>query len=479
MVFLLFVILVTIEGLLVSNDYSRVLQNIVKSPINLVNYFPIIILLYLFTKELVLLFNQNNPLLKFSVMKKGIVFIQDYHIWLAIFETQSTGKIQTSELKQLKHLKAFSLELDTKRRCVRVFLYSNSYKELEERIRNSKPILEVVLPDIDLISKVDIGKLLSEIKLIKIGKNYFLKENSELIFPQFVDFLDNFSPIFFRMILTCNFHEKTSFEENYDVENNVQWYFFHCYNQESFFKFINKLLFNPKKNAVESFLDIQELQKARLRYHTQKRPLFDFQEGLIHFQRGLSLLLSGSKQIVIEEKRSDPSLITTSCGTKSIFLLGTEKTSTSMGMNQICSELCNIPRHHKLEKEEQEKKCYQRANFCQKLLTNGNFSSILKNILNQGYETDKIHFIAELKTHLSYHQLICLLAHLTQSGKLEIPYRKLIDLIYILLKLNYEVQEAPDISKKTIYSLFSDIEAFKQILPSLAANQVKNGPTRI
>jgi hypothetical protein len=408
--------------------------------------------------------------MKFSVIEKGIVFLQDYHLWLAIFVTSSVGKIQTSELKQLKHLKAFSLELDIKRTCVRVFFYSKSHKELEERIKNSIPILEVVLPDINKISKVEITKMLSEIRILKIGTKFILKKNSELIIPQFADSEDKFPPSFSKMILACNFRKGLNNEEETKIEKNIQWYFFHNYNKASFFKCMIETLSNSQKITAESFWNIQELQRIRLRYQIEKKPLFDFKEGLNHFKGRLFLLLSRSKPVRIEEQITDHSPIALPCETKLNPLSSMEKPSSFSGMNQICSELCNIHRDDKLLQEEKEKKCLRRAGFCQKLLINDNFSSILENILKQRYETDRIHLITELKSHLSYQQLFCVLAHLTQSSQPEIPYRKIINMICILLCLNYKIQKTPCVDTKTVSSMLSDDEAIKQISPYLTPN---------
>ncbi len=207
-----------------------------------------------------------------------------------------------------------------------------------------------------------------------------------------------------------------------------------------------------------------------MRYQIAKKPLFDFQEGLNHFKGGLFLLLSRSKPVRIEGQITDHSLVALPCEPKLNSILSTEKVSNFFGMNQICSELCNIPKDDKLLQEEKEKKCHRRAGFCQKLLINDNFSSILENILNQRYETDRIHLITELKSHLSYQQLFCVLAQLTKSSQLEIPYDKIVNMICILLCLKYKIQETPCVDTKNVSSMFSDDEAIKQISPSLAPN---------
>lgn len=461
-------LIVVIEGLLMMNDCSGVLKNLTKAPNDLVRYFPIIILLYIFTNEVFLSFSNNNSLLKFTLTKKGMVFIQDYHIWLAIFETFSVKKIQTSELKQLKHLKTFSLELDRKKKCVRVVLYSKSYKELEKRLDTSKPILEAILPDIHIISNKDATKLYSKTELLKIGKEYILKDKSELNYPQFVVFPKKSSSPISRMILACNIPEKIDIKENAEFLNCVQMYFFHSYDQTSFFRYMNKRFFNSQR--ADHFQDIQELQRIRLRYQTDKRPFQTFQEGLGQFIRGLSLILLDSKFLEIEQKQHDHPLISLPCENQPLNLLDTEKTSSSFELNQICSELCNFPKESKISPKEKEKRCKKRAGFCQKLLVNDNFSSILENLINQKNKPDQIHLITELRQHLSYQQLICCFSNLNQLRNPQIPYRKLMNLIHILFWSHYKVHEIPSNVKKPVSPLFSNDRTTEQISPSLVPN---------
>ncbi|MFX1285439.1 MAG: hypothetical protein ACFFB5_17475 [Promethearchaeota archaeon] len=462
------VILIIIERLLISNDYTSILQNIAQSPSNMARYFPITILLYLLTKEIIFSSKQNDPLLKFSVIQKGLVFIQNFNMYLALFETFSVGKIQTSELKQLKHLKAFSLELDTSKACARVFLYSKSYKELKKRIKKSMPILEVVLPDIKFISKDNITRFLGENKLLKVRKKFLLEENSELILPKSLNLDTKLSPTVSRMILACIFPEEMSIEESTDEKKMVQCYLFHSYSTNSFFKYMNNMLFNTPKKKGDYFWDIRELQRMRLKYQTEEISKINLQKGLHHFKEGLSMVLSELKQVIIQEQQINYSPIKLSSELKSKNLLSSGKTIKSLEMNQICSELCNIPGNISFLQEEKERKCQQRVSFCRKLLTNDNFSSILEIILDQKYEKDQIRLFTELKSHFSHQQLICVLAHLSQSNSLEIPYHKIINMIYILLKLNYKAQGSLNANKRHQSSNFFKDEKFKQISLSLA-----------
>ncbi len=462
--FLLFVFVVIIEDSLFSHDLSG-LKSIITSPISILRYTPIIISLYLFAKEIVRLLNRNITCLQFLPKKEGIVFIQDYNVWLSIFEIPTLRNIQTSELKQIIHLKTFSLELDVKKICVRVYLYSKSYEELKERIKNSKPILEAVLPNVIQMSNKDIIELLNEIKLLKIGKKYVLNENSEYFFPQSCENDTKFPSTFSRMILTCKI------EENSHLDKCAQCYIINSNDESSskgkssFFKWLDKILFNPSKIPEENFWSIKELQRVKLRFYTKNSSLSEFKQGLILFQKGLSLISSESKKIIQEEKIIDHSFINNHLEAKAKSTIISEKTSFLTGMNQICSELCKIPNEHKLTQKEKVKKCRRIANFCKKLLANENFSSILDNILNQQYQIEKIHLISELKQHLSYHHLICICAQLSHSNQPNLSHEETVEMINIILKL---VQNNTSGDKKAIISRLANDKTIEKLSSSLA-----------
>ncbi len=462
--FLLFVFIVIIEDLLFSHDLSG-LKSITTSPISILRYTPIIISLYLFAKEIVRLLNRNVNCLLFLPKKEGIVYIQDYNVWLSIFETPTLRNIQTSELKQILHLKSFSLELDVKKICVRVYLYSKSYEELKERIKHSKPILEVVLPNVIQMSNKHIIELLDEIKLLKIGNKYVLNENSEFLFPQSCENDTKFPSTFSRMILACKI------EENSHLEKCAQCYIINSNDQSSskgkssFFKWLDKILFNPSKIPEENFWSIKELQRVKLRFYTKSSSLSEFKKGLVLFQKGLTLISSESKEIFQEEKIIDHSFINNHPEVKAKSTIISEKTSFLTGMNQICCELCKIPSEHKLTQKEKVKKCRRIANFCKKLLTNENFSSILDNILNQQYQIEKIHLISELKQHLSYHHLICICAQLSHSNQPNLSYEEVVEMINIILKL---VQKNTSGDKKAIISRLANDKTIEKLSSSLA-----------
>ncbi|MFX0013631.1 MAG: hypothetical protein ACFFB2_10820 [Promethearchaeota archaeon] len=467
----LFIILISVEGFIILDDPSGILKEFLASPIELINYLPIIILLFVFVREITSLFNKNVPMLDFTWLRKGIIFVSNFNIYLVIFETHSLGKIQTSELSQLKHLELFSLELDKKNRCVRVILYSNSYKELDKLIINSKPILEVVLPDIHLISFIHYKKLFDKTEVVKFRKQFILKENSKFLFPQFISNpTASISSSFSRIVLAFNIHKRGNSSENDNVVRCVQLYCLEDFNQNSFFRWANKILSSPHKNSPKFLWGNHELQRIRLRCQIEKRFLFCFQDGLNLFNRELALLLLGLKKVGIEEKKTDYSLDTKQYETKHSSLLSTETEIHTSGANQICSEMCNILKENKLSNTEKEKKCVKRGALSKKLLINDDFYLIIENILKQKKETDQFHLISELYKQISHKQFFCVLAHLSQIRKPEISHQKIIKIIIILLRLIYQVQVTPSSDKRSPSVVLADNEVIEKISPSLTPN---------
>ena len=453
--------IVVVEGLVTMNDCTSVLKNIFDAPMDLVRYIPIIILSYLLSSNMIQIFNGFNSELQFEINSSGIIFFQDFHIWLAIFETFSVEKIQMSELKQLKHLKTFSLEIDKQKMSVRVILYSKSIKELKKRIRKSKPILEVVLPNINLVPKDEIAQRYNEMKLLKIGRDYIFKEKSELIHPQFGNFPKKNSHSISRLVLTCNIPDET---RNDGFMNSTQMYFFHRFNQASFFRYINKRYFKSPRETLTQFQDNQEHQRIRLSYQTDKKPLLSFQEGLDQYTRALSFISPGSGIVKTEERRNNYPLIKN----QQKLLLDTEKTSF-LEMNQICYELCNLPKENKYSNKEKVKRCKKRANFCLNLLESENFSLILESLIKQENIIDQIHLMSELRRHLTYHQILCCFSHLSQLNYPKISYLELINLIHILFR-SIDEAKVPNINKKPSSLIFTIEGENDQISSSLTPN---------
>ncbi|MFX0173168.1 MAG: hypothetical protein ACFE9L_14825 [Candidatus Hodarchaeota archaeon] len=427
-------------------------QLFLNTPINFIRYLPILFLVYIFVDEIYQSIFQDTFTLRIKGKGEGIIFIQNYETWIAIFETISLEKVQVNELEQLRHLKIFSLELDNDKLCLRVFLYSKSYEELLDRMNTSKPILENVLPGIKLVQDDIIAQFLGDYSLLKINNTYLLKNKTDLIIPQPKDVVDTISFSFSKMILSWNLSTKDTIQENSRRIYPIQLYFLICHRKSSFFKCIDEITFREDYPEESRFLDVLELQRVRLRYQIYKFPKMELETSLNSFKIALTSVLSNNTQIIGEKKASqllsDVTRITTEkkvissnndCENRIKLKGAPQKIETGdfkSRINQICIELCNIPKDPVLLLEEKGKRCHRRANFCNKLLRTENFSTLLEDILMKVNEAEKLQLIAELNRNLSFYQLVCVLAHVNKYTHPKISYQKLISLIHMLIKSN-------------------------------------------
>ncbi|MFX0087403.1 MAG: hypothetical protein ACFFAU_17265 [Candidatus Hodarchaeota archaeon] len=481
-----FVFIVSIENII----YPETQTGILKNPLNLIRNLPLIMLSYFFLKEMLLLLSKKTANLELFWVKNGIGFIQDSFAWIAIFETCSLNKIQKAELEQLFHLKSFSLELDVKNSCARVFLYAKSNDELREIIKKSKPILDVILPDLKTLPVVEASNLFDKYSLEKIGNNYFLKNKNQFFILNFESVKAN-SFSYTDKIVFC-FFTKTKNKKKKDTIHS-QWYSFKNLNQNSFFNSLSKILINNQEKNLQSFWKRSNLERIQIRYQLGEQEKLSFQEGIAQFEKGLSILLSQTEPDIILEKELKRSMendnmenvlrkknsvnkkiqniIQTSITNyEDINGLHKEFPFETIKTNQICFELCNIAANRDFTNREKLVKCTRRADFCQRLLKNENFLSIIENILKQNHEGERIHLTTELRRHLSYQQLICILANLTQSEQFSTVNQELIGMIHVLFKLKYEALEDSNVEINSIFSSVTKEKNREKVFPSLAFN---------
>ncbi|UCC18310.1 MAG: hypothetical protein JSV62_09355, partial [Promethearchaeota archaeon] len=267
-------------------------QNFLSTPIDFLRYIPIVILLYVFVNEIYQSIFRDNTPMRFELNGEGVVFIQNYQVWIAIFETNSLEKIQINELEQLKHLETFSLELDRNKLSLRVFLFSKSYEKLKERMNKSKPILENVLPNISPLSDLIIEEFIRSYSLLKINNRFLLKKDSELIIPQIKEVIRAVSSSFSSMILSCNSSYRNEFKKKTKRIHPAQLYFFTCYKKSSLFKCIDENIFKNESVIETGFLEVPELHRARMRYQIEMYPKIELKKGLKQFGTVLTSLIS-------------------------------------------------------------------------------------------------------------------------------------------------------------------------------------------
>lgn len=487
-------LVISIEILFNPGTYYTVLID----PIILLRNSSGIVLLSILLKELLLNRNPSNQKIISEI--DNMVFIQDCFAWIAIFETRSLSKIKNIELEQLSYLKLFSLELDVRNLCVRVFLYGKSKEGLRKKIIKSKPILDVVLPDLILLSAKDSSKFFDKRYFEEIGKRLYLKNEKQFIFPKFESDID-YSDFSGDELVFCFFPELKNKTEKHAL--NSQWYSIYNFHQKFFFKGLMRVFKDQQKFIFNNLLKKNNFQRIQVRFHIEEHERHSFKGGISQFERSLVYLIS--------QRKSDPSLTTKTITEKntmdndptsnvlrktSIFeILPGKRTKDvnpsvtsakynfenisssfeesaidSIKMNQICFELCNILRNPDFSCEEKTKKCSRRAGFCKKLLKNENFFSIIENILKQNHDEERVHLTTELRRHLSYQQLICILSHLTQLEPLGTFNQKIIEMIYILFKHNLETQENSNTKLNSILPTIIKEKNRRKISPSLTSN---------
>ncbi len=461
---------IIIESFLTLNS----ILNILKSPVFLIRYFPIVILLYYLINEILLLFNKEGFQNKISGGKDGLIFVPELFVWIAIFETHELNRVQKTELKQLRHLKIFSLELDFKKSCLRVFLYGDSSEELRLRIMKSKPILDVVLPNLISLSPEDSQKLFENEKFVNLNNFRFLRKQTNLSILTFEGFSENLSRS--RSKITFCFYPEfrdAKIKHNGEESLRSQCYSFFDFEQQNFFSGLSKVL----KIDHVYFWKKRVSQRIKIRFKIEDREDLIFEHGISNFDKHLSAFLSKNiSKVKLNDKKMKLETLTKNDSPNDKIIDFSESSSVKKTIikdlkvpientkiikkpiknklhqltadlknkNQICLELCNIQKNSDLSIADKVKKCTRRAKFCEKMLKNDNLIALLKNIMNQAHEEERIHLTTELRRHLSNQQIICIFVHLCQYDSKDIPIQNIVDLIHLLFKLNLETQDNLD-----------------------------------
>lgn len=424
------------------------------NPMYLLPYIPVLILLGFLLYEFLQLLIQRSFSIDFSIRGRGIVFFPEHHLWMAIYASHSLEGIQLNEINQLRYLQIFSIEVNPTESFIKLILYAKSYDKIIKRINSTSAILETVLPGIEPEPDDVLTQYLSESKFCKIGRTYFLMEGETFLIPQYETGNEEETRHQTSTVLVCNVDPIEPSEANQGIMDNVQVYFLSKYPVSSFFEYLGRIAFNPYMEGERKIWNPQELIKIRLRYFVEGKPKTSFEGGIQRIKTELmtssELTLDipvhqvelSSKVSLHSEKRSqnhrqmseDLQNELNSSIPAEIRILSTEK------MNQICTEVCNLPKSSEMTLNDKIKRCQRRSKFCLKLVHSHNFFSILESIFEQRHETEQIYLITELKRELSYQQLLCIFAQLTQLPSSRVTYAQIISLILLLFKLQFNDQ---------------------------------------
>ncbi len=487
-------LLATIDILLTSNSLDNKIFYPSTFFLVFAKYIPISILVYLLFKEINHITNKSANPIDFILKEEGIVFIKNLNVWICLMETNSIFEIQINELNQLKHLLKFSIELNLNNFYLRLFIFSKTYGELKEIISKNKAILDNILPNVKPVPNPMIIRFFKGNKTLKFNNKLLQAEDGNFLIVKSACNTEELPKTYNSLILSFNSSLK---------EKKAQIYLFDNYRYPKFFQFLDNSLSNIRL-FNKGFLSYHELQRIRIRYQIESFPKTSLKEAIIQLSRGLSLsknkthfdlinlkdqkiilsdvqkgsvdnktplqlietkeiinkvisdvILEGkTSQQVITNKRKKikkNSLVSSSLlsNEDSKIELSSKNDSISSlnGINQICYELCSITRNSEINDEEKIKQCRIRSSFCQKLLNNENFMTLMKKILNQKSREDKDYFVKELMKHFSFQQLICIIAHYTQINSQEISIKQILSLIHILLESNIKEYQDSELDK--------------------------------
>ncbi len=386
--------------------------------LNKVNYLPIALILYLILKDIFEYWKTDIYSLKFHIKEPGMVYIEDYSLWISISESDNLSSIFLEEMRQLKNLEEFSIELDCRKKNLKCFLYAGSYRELKERLERSRAILDIILPNLKSLSAEDILKFFQNQRFVKMGKNYILQEGENFILANyyFNESKSNFSGS--RIVLVSKYlkSEEKSLTQLYEKEE---------YKTSQKFKFLSYLIAFSKQGGNKGIWEAKSLKNARFNYLLSKEETITFEEGIQHFIIKLKMMNLNKNPYDSEKDRKTIQL-------KSDLELK-KVPNIKLKKNSICYELCNLGQNLDLEISNKLEKCNRRKEYCQKLVKNEKLVKLIKIILDEEYKNEQITIISELQKHLSIHHLICLLAQYNKTENFIKDHSRFIMLLNLLL----------------------------------------------
>ncbi|MFW9855937.1 MAG: hypothetical protein ACFFFG_12855 [Candidatus Thorarchaeota archaeon] len=422
---------------------------------NPLHYIPALILSGLLLYEILQIFIRSSFSIDFSIRGRGIVFIPKHNLWMAFYVSYSLDGIQLNELSQLQHLQIFTIEINSDKKVIRLMLYASSYGELIDRINSNSAILDTIFPDISPESERDLVRDLKSRKICKIGGRHFLKEGGSFLIPRYESINEKESHYSPSTVLVYSTDSSQSSKTNQGDKGNTQIYHLAKFPASSFFEYLGRIAFNPALYNTKSILSPSELVKLRLRYLVYEGSKISFEKGVQYIR---TILMASSElghnftpHKVDSTVDGVVSLEQESLGHRQVPeddqnelsrpILNEMNLVSAEKMNQICAEMCNLPKSPEIPLNERIKKCHRRSMFCLKLVRSPNFLSILETIIEERDGSKQSYLLSELKRQLSLQQLICIFAQLTQLSSSRLTSSQITSLTLQLFKLQFNESE--------------------------------------
>ena len=363
------------------------------------NIIPLLLLLLFLLYELGIISSHKKSY--FEISDNGVIHIPIFNICFSIFESSSIQLVNNKGLYRLIDLELFSLEIDNETKSLRVFLFSKSKTSQINRIKQSMPLLEAIFPDILLMTPNDSKNFLSRYSLAEVAGFSIIQGKESYLLPVLGHSKAGQLGVDNRMILVYNSSEKGS--KTIKDDRTSQIYTLPRYLEPVDFNFIGNLIL---KNSEFEDDNKNKLLRAIIRFQLNNCNLISFHEGVSYFQKTLSESGIDNQSAITEVQSKDEFTQNTTEIKPEICMININKGVT----NPICVELCNIFNNLEIDEINKSRLCNNRIIFCKKLISNDNFISLLMEFTKKDNDKNNSKLFSELLTHLSFHQIYCLIA---------------------------------------------------------------------
>jgi hypothetical protein len=333
---------------------------------------------------------------------------------------------------------------------LRIFVFGNRLENLVERVTELKPVVETILPGVNLLSSKTVKKILTSYSLVKIGNFHFIKYSNKYFFPithsSKDKLLDNTNRIVFNNSLIRN-------NKNHKY-GSTQIYYFKEVVISNFFRLFGSHIYHLEKDQESCLTNAKCISQAMHRLRIETNQEFVCTDGINTLRKYISASIFAKSDKLGEERGLSTQNISEIVSRKKI-----SKSSNNLQINQICWELCNILQNKESDSKKRMHYCQKRSELSKKLINNNNFTDLIAESTEiSDYEYRK-EFIKNLKTHLSFQQIYCMVVHLIMNSELNGSSWDHQSFLIDLLQYNQETER----SKKKIDQKFQSNENKKMV----------------
>lgn len=366
----------------------------------------VLINIYMIGEFEILPFSYNS---QFNYSNRYSIFSNKFKVYCSIFECVSFDSAQFEDFTQFSKFHAISIEFLMEKGRLRIFVFGNRLENLMERVTELKPVVETILPGVSLLSSKTVKKILTSYSNVKIGNFHFIKYNNRYFFPinhsSKDKLLDNTNRIVFNNSLTRN-------NKNHKY-GSTQIYYFKEVAISNFFNLFGSHIYHLEKYQESCLTNAECISQAIHRLRIETNQEFVSTDGINTLRKYISTFIFEKDDKLGEERGVSTQNISEIVPRKK-----NSKNSNDLQINQICRELCNILQNKEYDTKKGMHYCQKRSELSKKLILNNNFIDLIAELTEISDYKYRKEFIKNLKNHLSFQQIYCMVAHLIMNREL-------------------------------------------------------------